>query len=225
MDISPTQVSVLLASLVRNLGRSLTLLLCFLAAVGVASGRARAQDFAGEQQEIPIVRSIVVEGLKVQSESAVIALLAQRLGQPFVFGAIEPGIRDLWRTYRIIVLSVTPRPVEGGVQLVVSVREQPVDYEPRFVGNSTIKEKKLREWGGLADRAELYLHEAARVRERLLRAYQSKGYHFVEIDVVASGAEEGDTGPPDVIIEIREGPKVRCTGIEVKGNEALRNTG
>lgn len=192
-----------------------------------AAGLAHAQD-PGEPQEVPIVHSIVVEGLDVQSESAVIALLGQRLGEPFVFSAIEPGIRDLWRTYRIIVMSVTPRPVEGGVELVVRVLEQPVDFEPRFVGNSTIKESKLREWAGMDDRAELYLHEAARVRERLIRAYKSKGYYFVEIDIVTSGDDPDspdDAGPPDVIIEIREGPKVRSTEVSIKGNDSLRHTG
>jgi outer membrane protein insertion porin family len=123
---------------------------------------------------------------------------------------------------------VRQRKVEGGIELVLSVVEMPVDLEPRFVGNVEEDIETLRKWAQLGDRSELYLYQAPRVRQRLLEGYHREGYLFAEVEIVTQG---GDTTPgkesvsPDVIFEIREGPQVRVKDVIITGNKSFPDTG
>jgi outer membrane protein insertion porin family len=102
-----------------------------------------------------------------------------------------------------------------------------VDLEPRFVGNAEIDIEELKKWALLEDRGELFLYQAERVRQRLIEGYHKEGYAFVEIDVVRRGQDVGiEEGVlPDVIFEIREGPKVRVKEVTVRGNTSMPETG
>lgn len=111
--------------------------------------------------------------------------------------------------------------VAGGIDLVVYVHEMPVDREPRFIGNESIDEKTLREWALLEDKSELYLHQAGRVRQRILENYRREGYYFAEVNVLT---RDGGDVVPDVIFEIREGRRVRVKGIEIAGNASMPDT-
>lgn len=207
------------------------LVLLVLALGAPLAARPRPQELPPAPQEDtkPIVRAVRVEGLENLSESAVLGVLGITVGEPYDIrpGSHDAEVRNAWSTYRLVVKGIDAMSVEDGTELVVRVVELPVDFEPRFVGNSKIGDKTLREWGGLTERAELYLHEADGVKRRLLTGYRKKGYHFAEVDVVTRGGEGApeDEGPPDVIFEIREGPKVRCTQVVVRGNDSLPDTG
>jgi len=175
-----------------------------------------------------LIQSIRVEGLRYHNEQAVVALIGQEIGKPVDYVALTEGVRGLWNAQKIIA-EVLRTPVAGGVELVIHVlREMPVDVEPRFIGNEKIKTKRLLEWAELDGRAELFLHRAEQVRARLLEGYKRAGFHFVEVDVVSKGLDSRSTQAneiPDVIFEIREGPKVRVTSVRVRGNGSLKNTG
>ncbi len=174
-----------------------------------------------------IVESIRVEGLDHTPEQSVISALGLELGEPYDRAKVDEGMHSLWRSFKIIVLNFSQVEREGGgIDVIVRVREQPVDYEPRFVGQEGISTAKILEWADLSERAELYLHEAGRVRHRLITAYRQHGYHFIEIDVITTGGDDDpEGGAPDVIFEIREGLKVRVSSVEVSGNDSLPDTG
>ncbi|MFT5050254.1 MAG: outer membrane protein insertion porin family [Chlamydiales bacterium] len=216
---------------------SMGLLTSVLCAFVLLAGDVRAQepiDPALGLTEPPVtlgedlIQSIRVEGLRYHSEESVIALIGQRVGTPVDYIALTEGIRGLWSAQKVIA-EVLRTPVAGGIELVVHIlREMPVDVEPRFIGNEKIKTKRLLEWAELEGRAELFLHRAERVRVRLIEGYKRAGFHFVEIDVISHGLEAQAPGAseiPDVIFEIREGPKVRVTSVRVRGNDSLKNTG
>ena len=197
-----------------------------------SSGAPAAQDPTAEGQDaqaqappVDIVRGIRVEGLRYHSRESVLALLGQKVDTPLDMLALTEGVRSLWSQLKVIA-EVHREPVAGGVELVVEVlREMPVDVEPRFIGNQKIKTKKLLEWAELTQNSELFLHRAQRIRSRLIEQYKRAGFHFIEIDVVSKGDDPEDGETPDVIFEIREGPKVRVTSVHVSGNDSLKNTG
>lgn len=201
-----------------------------LATLALALAGARALD-ATPQDEPPVteqdlvVREVVFEGLETYGEEGVLRALGIEIGKPLP--EMRPGVQRVWEVYRLLVLE--PR-VEvltgGGLRLSLKVSEQPVDLDPRFVGNDDIPTEKLYEWAGLFDREEIYVYEADAIKNRLVEGYKRQGYHHVEVEVVVGGAEEEEGGAPsDLIFEIREGPKVRATGIVVRGNENLPDTG
>ena len=172
-------------------------------------------------QELPVVE-VVFDGLHTYSHEGVLSALGMRIGEPYP-ASMRPGLLKVWDTYKIVVGEPSLTRVEGGLRVTFPVTELPLDLEPRFVGASEVDLEKLKEWALLFDREQVYLHEADRIRARLMAGYRQAGYHFIEIDNVIGGLGEGVAG--ELIFEIREGPKVHCTGIEVSGNTSLANTG
>jgi outer membrane protein insertion porin family len=168
---------------------------------------------------LPEVVSLTVEGEERFTEAQILSVLGQKIGSPFDPVALDAGIKRLWSSFRVMA-QVFPSDVEGGLGLRVWVEELPADRDPRFLGNVDVSEKKLREWALLQDKAELYLHEAGRVRQRLLDGYRKEGYYHAEVNIL-SRPREGPTQLPDVIFEIREGPKVRVRKFVINGAESM----
>ncbi|MFT4542414.1 MAG: outer membrane protein insertion porin family [Planctomycetota bacterium] len=185
--------------------------------------QAEAQTEAAEPEGI--VTGIQIVGLHQHSEERIIAALGQKIGQRFDAKAFDRGTSTIWNVYRVLPISRDRIPPGGG-ELLVKVIEQPVDLEPRFIGNGTYSTEKLREWARLGERGEVYLHEAPAIRERLIAGYKNHGFHFVEVDTLTNAGEQaGGLGAPDIVFEIREGPKVRVREVIVRGNETIPDTG
>lgn len=209
-----------------TLAHLLTAVARALLCVAVLLPLGRAQE-APEEDRMPTVVGIQVTGEDRFAEDRLIAALGQKVGRPLDRVLIERGITYLWEAFKVRA-EVLERAAEGGVELQLIVQEMPVDLEPRFIGYDGVKLKDLREWAGLDESSELYLHQARRVRQRLIEGYKRKGFHFIEIDIVTRTPEEfeDDThGIGDVIFRIREGRKVRVSDVVVHGNESLPTRG
>jgi outer membrane protein insertion porin family len=172
-----------------------------------------------------VVVAIRVEGLERYSETQILAVIGQKVGEPLDLVAIDRGVKTLWTAFHVLA-SVYDQSVPGGVELRLVVTEMPSDREPRFTGNVDIDDETLLKWTLLEERAELFLHQAPRVRQRLLEGYRREGYYWAEVDIVTRGGEPADKAVlPDVIFEIREGPKVRVKEVEIRGNRSMPDRG
>jgi len=181
---------------------------------------------------MPRVAAVHVDGQKRYSAEQLIAALGQHVGEPVDALAIHAGIQRLWRSFRVRaevdVVPVGEAPEPGTepseVEVLLHVSEMPSDIEPRFVGNDAIDLETLRKWALLEERTELYLHQALRVRQRLLEGYRREGFYWAEVNVVTKGEDEASAALSDVIFEIREGPKVRVRSVEIEGNHSMPDT-
>ena len=222
-----------LSSALRVVPRSIVAIVCAACCMHALLGAVQEPSAAEGQvpvvppdgQAVPIVREIEVLGLAVHEPARIASMLGYTVGSPLP-GPVRQaaGVDDVWQDYGILLMAnaVELQPVDGGMRVVLTVIEPGVDLDPKFVGNATYGESRLREWALLDDRVELYIHEAPNVVERLERAYRRQGFHFAEVEAVIGG--EG-TRRDQVIFEIREGPKVRITKVHVRGNESLPDTG
>lgn len=174
-------------------------------------------------QGVPTVQGILVEGEERYTEEQLIAALGQRIGQPLAMTSIDAGLKRLWSSFHVLG-EVSVREVAGGVELRLEVRELPSDREPRFVGNVDVDLDDLKRWALLEDKTELFLHQATAVRARLIEGYRREGYYFAEVNIVTRGGDEESGALPDVIFEIREGPKVRVKDVLIEGNDSLPDT-
>ena len=179
---------------------------------------------ADERLAAPPVLSIEVVGNLRFTETQLITALGQPIGAPLSETRIEEGIKTLWRDFHVHA-DVDFRQVAGGVELRLSVEEMLVDLEPRFVGNVGESLDVVLEWAGVEQGAELFLHEAPLVRERLLDGYRREGYYFVEVDIVTPDADAEGNRVPDVIFQIREGPLVKVKDMVVHGADSFPDTG
>jgi outer membrane protein insertion porin family len=194
--------------------------------------RASAQEGPtlppAEQRDLPIVRGLRIEGADRAGLESIQRALGLEVGKPFDPQDLDRTIGKLFDTLHVFA-RVYQRPAPDGVELRVVVDELPSDREPRFLGNVEIESEKLYEWAGLSPGDALYLYRASRVRERLLQRYREEGFAFVEIDVVERppgiDQETGERLLPDVIFEIREGPRVRVRDVVQHGNVSLPDGG
>jgi len=221
--------------------RHLPLLLAGVLATGnapvPAAQGAPAPDGAVRQEESRpfVVHEIRVEGNRRYRPEQLIGALGLTPGGTVNPEQVTRGIEELWKAFRVRA-RVEYRPVEepapdgsARVDLLLTVSELALDFEPRFTGNVEIGSDDLREWAGIGDESELFLFQAPRVRERLLRAYRQEGFYFVQVRVVErEGGVDPETGEeraPDVIFEIQEGPRVRVKDVVLHGNHFLPESG
>lgn len=195
----------------------------FAASVAVGGASVAQEQFTvGE-----VVRSITVEGNSRYRDEQLISMLGLAVGAPLGVESLDRGIRQLFETFHVRASIEKRAATDGGIDVRVVVEELPLDLEPRFVGNVDIDDDELLEWAGLREREELFLFQAPRVRDRLMRAYRDEGYYFAQVNVVErpGGVDEatGEFVPPDVIFEVEEGPEVKVREIVFSGNESLVN--
>ncbi len=233
MTPSKRQLARLHIGLVRCL---LALGLCGLSTTLAQEGPpapSGSEPFVSPQEELPLVHKVVVRGVERYLPSQIVSALGLKEGVALISDEeATKGIELLFETFRVIIESYTVVPsqaVPGQVEVHLQVRELSLDLEPRFIGNVEISTEKLLEWAQLREDEELYLYQAPRIRQRLLRNYLDEGFFYCEINVVerAGGIDEetGDYHAPDVIFEIKEGPEVKVRTVKIKGNHSLENSG
>ena len=210
-------------------------LLSLTVALAIGTGRsAGAQEpLQGPPVQETIVRRITVEGNRRYREEQLVAAYGQQIGQPLLDEEqSRRGLDLLIKNFRVLATAdfrpISSNPADG-VEVRLTVVELAVDLEPRFIGNVDIDHDELLEWTGLREQEELYLYQAPRKRQQLINKYRSEGYYFVEVNVVERpGGVDPDTGEyqvPDVIFEIKEGPKVKVRDVVVHGNDHLPDRG
>jgi outer membrane protein insertion porin family len=210
------------------------LLLLVLGLGGLASGQdvpVQPEQPVPEQEAPPVARNVVtdihVQGQRRYSAQQIVDALGQKVGQPLDPRAVNEGVKRLWHSFRVrteVGLIELPGPHPDGIpriELELHVTEFPSDLEPRFIGYDAVKLKTIKQWALLENKTELFLHQARRVRQRLLEGYQRDGFYWAEVNIVTRGEDEESSALSDVIFEIREGPRVRVTGVEIHGNDSM----
>lgn len=162
-----------------------------------------------------------IQGLSSYSEHSILSALGITLQQPLR----DLRVREAFETFGIVVTEpVRLEAAEGGVIMHIKIAEVAVDPEVQFLGVDAVSIDKVREWAGLGNRTRVYIHEADRIASRLKQAYKKQGYLFVEIQW-AVGEAQSDSIIRDLIFNVMEGPKVRCLGVDIRGNDQLPETG
>ncbi|MFH1570863.1 MAG: outer membrane protein assembly factor BamA, partial [Gemmatimonadota bacterium] len=108
---------------------------------------------------------------------------------------------------------------DGGVKLIVVVKEYPALEGLRFKGQKEIKEKEMKEAVGLIRGQVVGPKDIARGRQRIVDLYREKGYLRAEVTGQLFDAEE--EGTVYLQYDIDEGDKVKVARIRFLGNEAL----
>lgn len=170
------------------------------------------------QDDAPIVQRILVEGEQRYSEEVLIKYLGQAVGEPFDGDAVNDGILELWERLRVRA-TTSYREVDGGIELRLQVVEIPVDLEPRFIGLVSASLEEVLEWAGLTVGEEIFFNEAQRIARNVREGYLRKGHYFCEIDVITREGTADEA--PDLIFQVREGPRVHVEEMVVRGNDSF----
>ncbi|MBM4129331.1 MAG: outer membrane protein assembly factor BamA, partial [Nitrospira sp.] len=169
-------------------------------------------------QELPIVNSIELKGLKRIEESAVKAKITQKLGEPISTDKTNEDIKNIFRMGYFEDVRVEIEPFEGGIRLIYVVKEKPTIVRIEFQGNREFDDAKLKEKititpGVIAD--VVLIQDNA---NKLRAFYEEEGYWLSNIVPVVKRISEDEVS---LTYQIEEGPKIKIKQIIIEGNKAL----
>jgi outer membrane protein insertion porin family len=169
-------------------------------------------------QELPIVNSIEIKGLKRIEESAIKSKITQRVGDPISQEKVNEDIKSIFKMGYFEDARAEIEPFEGGIKLIYVLKEKPTIARIEFQGNKELDDAKLREkltitTGSIAD-AVLIQDNANRLRA----FYEEEGYWLSSIVPVTKRISPDEVG---LTYQIEEGSKVKIKKINIEGNKAI----
>ena len=199
---------------IRRPARSILLALV-LACLGAGSAYGQA---APAPQGPPIIRSIEIQyvGPLTISKDRVKAQIRMKTGQPYSEPLAELDIRALYATGAVQNVRIFAEPQGDGVKVVVVLQTRSLVNEIEIVGAQQLSAKKLRKDIALKINGTLSEEELEKGREKIIDAYQAKG--FTNIDVKFRVDTDEAHGTSRVVYTINEGQKGTISAVRFEGN-------
>jgi outer membrane protein insertion porin family len=169
-------------------------------------------------QELPIIKSIEIKGLKRIDENAVKSKITQKPGEPISQEKTNEDIKNIFKMGYFDDVKAEIEPFEGGIKLIYVVKEKPTIVKIDFQGNKEFDDSKLKEkltitTGAMAD-AVLIQDNANKLRT----FYEEEGYWLARIVPVINTISADEVS---LTYQISEGPKVKIKKITIEGNKAI----
>ena len=169
-------------------------------------------------QELPIVNSIEIQGIKRIEETAIKSKISQKAGEPISQEKVNEDIKTIFKMGYFEDARAEIEPFEGGIKLIYVLKEKPTIVRIEFQGNKKLDDAKLKEklaitTGSIAD-AVLIQDNANKLRS----FYEEEGYWLASIVPVIRKVKPEEVG---LTYQIDEGPKVKIDKIVMDGNKAL----
>jgi outer membrane protein insertion porin family len=172
-------------------------------------------------EELPIINSIEIKGLKRIEESAVKSKITQKVGEPISQEKTNEDIKTIYKMGYFDDVRAEIEPFEGGIKLIYVVKEKPTIVKIDLQGNEEFDDSKLKEHmtittGAIAD-AVLIQDNANKLR----MFYEEEGYYLSRIVPVVKKVSPDEVS---LTYQIYEGPKVKIKRINIDGNKALSDS-
>jgi outer membrane protein insertion porin family len=178
---------------------------------------------------------VVVDGNQRVSDEAVLHLMTVKVGDPYDEDLLKEEFKRLWARGLFEDLSIESREMEGGVAIIIHVREKPVVNSLKYSESKVITESQIED--SLKTRnAQIAIGEPVdytvlkKAEEGIRSLLNQKGYLDAQVHAETKDAGNGNV---EVTFKIEEGAKTRIRSIKFIGNEvyssrrlkkALKNT-
>jgi outer membrane protein insertion porin family len=169
-------------------------------------------------QDLPIVNSIEIKGLRRIEEGAIKSKLSQKIGEPVSQEKTSEDIKAIFKMGYFDDVRVEIEPFEGGIRISYIMREKPTVVRIEFQGNKGLDDAKLKEKlsitpGAIADTV-LIQDNATKIG----KLYEEEGYWLANIVPVIRKITENEVS---LTYQIDEGNKIKIKSIDFEGNENL----
>jgi len=186
--------------------------LTYLIAAVIAASSVLAQE------QLPVVNSIEVKGLKRVEEGALKSKITQKVGEPLSNEKVSEDIKNIFKMGYFDDVKTEIDPMEGGIKLIYVVKEKPTIIRVEFQGNKELEDDKLKEKisvtvGSIAD-TTLIQDNAT----KLQLFYEDEGYWLATVVPVVNKISENEVY---LTFQIDEGKKVKVKDIKIAGNKAI----
>ncbi len=170
------------------------------------------------QEQLPLVNSIEVKGLKRIEEGAVKSKITQKAGEQLSNEKITEDIKNIFKMGYFDDVKTEIETLEGGIKVIYIVKEKPTVIRVEFQGNDEVKDDTLKEKttitvGAIAD-TTLIQDNAG----KLQLYYEEEGYWLARVVPVINKVSENEVY---LTYQIDEGKKVRVRKITIVGNKVI----
>ena len=183
-----------------------------------ATASLRAQTAPPEQQGPPIVKSVEIQyvGPQTASKDKILAQMRTKPGHPYSESLVEQDIKALYKTNQVQNVRIFGQAEGDGVKVMVVLQTRSLVNEIEIEGATRISAKSLRKRIDLKINGPLSEEELQKARDKIVEAYQAKGY--TDVDVKYNVETNEEHGTSRVIYTITEGTKGAVSGIRFEGN-------
>ena len=187
-----------------------------LALYSVAS--ARGQTAPPAQQGPPIISTIEVQyvGPQTIAKERVLAQLRTKPGQPYSESLVEQDIRALYATGAVQNVRIFGEQDGERVKVMVVLQTRSLVNEIEINGAERISAKSLRKRIDLKINGRLTEQNLEEARQKIIEAYQAKG--FTNVDVKYKVDTDEARGTSRVVYTITEGTKGAVNAVRFEGN-------
>ncbi|MEW6325737.1 MAG: outer membrane protein assembly factor BamA, partial [Nitrospirota bacterium] len=164
-----------------------------------------------------IVKRIDIQGLRKIAETTVRSKLPLREGDRFTVDGVRKIIQEVHRLGYFEDVQVATEGFEGGLRLVVTVKEWPVVRDIRYEGYDELSLDKLKEQVSIRAGSFLDLRALTNATRGLTTYYRNQGYFQAEVIPLLQELRPGEAA---VTFVIREGGRARVRSVSFAGNHA-----
>jgi outer membrane protein insertion porin family len=166
--------------------------------------------------------SVKFIGTAIVNEQVVRANMQVREGSELDTSMIDRDIRSLYRTGLFELIEIKQEPVGANtLNLVVELTPKFRVLAVRFEGNKKIKSTRLEKESKTKPNTSLDERQVKDDAEKIREYYQKSGYSQVAVNYAIERDRATSFGT--VVFKIKEGPKVRITRIQFKGNTHVKS--
>ncbi|WP_197526654.1 BamA/TamA family outer membrane protein [Botrimarina colliarenosi] len=162
-----------------------------------------------------LVADIQVRGNRTVPAARITGQMQTRVGRPFDPRALAADIKKLASLPYFVTVRPLHKSTEAGRVIVLEVVERRTLRYVEYLGNESVKEKKLAEATGLAVGGAVDPYAVEEGKRKIAALYQDNGFNRVHVEVV-EGSKPEDQG---VVYSINEGALEKIWAVEFVGNE------
>ena len=164
-----------------------------------------------------IIKRIDIHGLHKIAETTVRSKLPLREGDRFTVDGVRKAVSEVHRLGYFEDVQAATEGFEGGLKLIVTVKEWPVVRDLRYEGYDQVSLDKLKERVTIQTGNFLDLRALTGATRSLATYYHDQGYFQARVVPLLQELRPGDVA---VTFVIQEGGRARVRSVEFTGNRA-----
>ncbi|MBI4710151.1 MAG: outer membrane protein assembly factor BamA [Nitrospirae bacterium] len=169
-------------------------------------------------EEAPIVTFIEIKGNKKIEEDTIRTKIKSGVNEPFSYEIVQKDIKTLYATGYFDDVRAEVETFEGGIKLIIILKEKPTITSIDFQGNEEIETDKIKEEITITSGSMANPSLITDNVDKLISFYQSEGFWHVKVIPVLREVSEDAVA---LTFQIEEGAEVIIKEISAEGNRAL----
>jgi outer membrane protein insertion porin family len=167
---------------------------------------------------MPLIKSLEIRGNKKIEKETVRGKITSKIGSVFSQENVQKDIKILYSLGYFDDVRIELEPFEGGIKLIINLKEKPTINSLDFQGNKEFDSDKLKENISITPGAIANYSLIMDNIEKIIAFYQSEGYWHVNVFPIIRSISEDSVA---VTFQIDEGPKVKIKKITIEGNQFI----